>query len=245
MTHNDVMAGFCFSRKTFSYFDGARRHSADKDWFDAHRKQYTDHVEVPFTHLVLSLKEQLADSLPGIAFSPRRISKPLKRQTKDNDGPLVRSKATALFAETATSMFESNPGIYLSFGAGDQDNICACGLYMPSSRQIKELRPRFGIEHKRLKRILGSKDLRRYWTGLSGDLYKRFPKEFEESAPGSEFLWHKQFFLSRTSTREEVLRPDFIAETVDAITAAIPFLTWARDAVGIYRKPRPRHAELD
>ena len=245
MAHNDPMADFSFSRKTFTYFDGARRHSSDKEWFDAHRKQYAEHVEVPLTHLILSLKERLADSLPGVVFSPRRISKPLKRQSKGKEGPLLRPNATAYFAETATSMFESNPGIYLSFGATDEDNICGCGLYMPSSRQLKELRPRFGSDHQTLQRILTAKNFRKYWTGLSGDRYKRFPKEFEEGAPGSDYLWHKQFFLSRRPTREEVLQPDFIETTVDAVAAAIPFLTWTRNAVGIYRKPRPRHTELD
>lgn len=241
----ETMSDLRFTRKSFAYFDGARRHASEREWFEAHSAQYAEHVEVPFTHLILSLKERLADSLPGIAFSPRRISKPLKRQSKEKDGPLLRHKATAFFAETATSMFESNPGIYLSFGAQEEDNVCGCGLYMPSSRQVKELRPRFGSEHEALHRILHAKAFRRYWNGLSGDRYKRFPKEFDEAAPGSKYLWHKQFFLSRTPTREDVLQPDFIERTVEATAAAVPFLTWARQAVGLYRKPKPRYDEID
>lgn len=240
----ESMADFGFTRKTFAYFDGARRNASDRDWFNAHKAQYAEHVEVPLTHLILSLKEQLADALPGIVFSPRRISKPLKRQSKGKDGPLLRHKATAFFAETATSMFESNPGIYLSFGANEDDNICGCGLYMPSSRQVKELRPRFGTEHETLRRILHNRTFRKHWTGLSGDRYQRFPKDFDETAPGAEYLWHKQFFIGRTPTREDILQPDFIERTVKAMAAAVPFLTWTRGAVGIYRKPKPRHEEL-
>lgn len=241
------MGDLGFTRKTFAYFDGARRHGSDRAWFEAHKGQYAEHVEVPFTHLILSLKEQLADVLPGIVFSPRRISKPLKRQSKDKDkqGPLLRHKAAAFFAETATSMFESNPGIYLSFGANEDDNLCGCGLYMPSSRQFKELRPRFGTEHAALRRILQNKAFRRHWSGLSGDRYKRFPKDFDETAPGSEYLWQKQFFIGRTPSREDVLQPDFIERTVEAMAAAVPFLTWTRNAAGVYRKPKPRHEELD
>ncbi len=239
------MAAFNFTRKTFAYFDGAHRHAADREWFDVHKEQYVEHVEVPFTHLILSLRERLDGSLPGIVFSPRKISKPLKRQSKDNTGPLLRSKATAFFAETATSMFESNPGIYLSLGADEKDNICGCGLYMPSSRQVKELRPRFGTEHGALRRILGNKTFLKHWTGLSGDRYKRLPRDFEEPAPGSEYLWHKQFFLRRNPSREDVLQPDFIERTADAMAAAVPFLAWTRDAVGIYRKPRPQHVDFD
>lgn len=238
------MADLGFTPKTFAYFDGARRHASDREWFDAHKTQYEQHVEVPLTHLILSLKEQLSASLPGILFSPRRISKPLKRQSREKDGPLLRHKATAFFAETATSMFESNPGIYLSFGANQEDNVCGCGLYMPSSRQLKELRPRFGTEHETLRRILNNKTFRRHWTGLSGDRYKRFPKDFDETAPGAEYLWHKQFFIGSTPTREDVLQPGFTERTVESMAAAVPFLTWTRNAVGIYRKPKPRHEEM-
>ena len=239
------MSDLRFTRKTFAYFDGARRHASDRLWFDAHKKQYIEHVEVPFTYLILSFKERLADTLPGILFSPRKISKPLRRQSKGKDGALLRSKATAFFAETATSMFESNPGIYLSFGADENDNLCGCGLYQPSSRQTKELRPRFGSDHETLHRLLTAKDFRKYWTGLGGDRYKRFPKDFEENSPGSEYLWHKQFFLRKTLSRDDALQPGFMEETVEAMAAAIPFLMWTRKAVGIYRKPRPRHADFD
>ena len=243
----ETMAHLGFTRKSFAYFDGARRHAFDREWFDAHKAQYAEHVEVPLTHLIFSLKEQLAGALPGILFSPRKISKPLKRQnrvSKDKDGPLLRHNATAFFAETATSMFESNPGIYLSFGANEDDNVYGCGLYMPSSRQVKELRPHFGTERETLHRILHNRTFRKHWTGLSGDRYKRFPKDFDETAPGSEYLWQKQFFISRTPTRADVLQPEFIERTVEAMAAAVPFLTWTREAVGIYRKSKPRHEEL-
>lgn len=239
------MPDFGFTRKTFTYFDGAGRHSADRNWFEAHRQQYVEHVEVPFMHLILSLKEQLGEALPGIVFSQRKISKPLKRQSEDKVGPLLRPNVTAFFAETATSRFESNPGIYLSLGGKDDGNICGCGLYMPSSRQMKELRPRFGSDHERLRSILTAKNFRKHWTGLSGERYKRFPKDFAEESPGSEYLWQKQFFLSRTSSRDDVMQPGFIEETVDAVVAAVPFLTWTREAVGTYRKPRPGHADFD
>ena len=142
-------------------------------------------------------------------------------------------------------MFETNPGIYLSFGAADDGNICGCGLYMPSSRQMKALRPRFGSEYEALDRILHARDFRKHWNGLSGERYKRFPKEYKDGAPGSEYLRRKQFFIGKTPTREDVLQADFMERTVDALEAAVPFLTWTRQAVGVYRKPKPHDEELD
>ena len=228
---------FKFGSKTFVYFDGAREHASDRAWFDAHQALYVDAVEVPLTHLVNQLRERLAPALPGIGFSPRRIARPLLRKTRDTDGSVLRRNATAYFSEPATSMFEMNPGIYLSFGAGPDDNVIACGIYMPSGRQLKELRMRCSSESGTLRGILEEDLLRQQWGGLSGERYKRFPKGFDENAPGSEYLWHKQFFLRKQLSRRQVCSSGFIDDTVHAMVAALPFLTWTRNAVGIYRKP--------
>ena len=133
----------CFGPKTFAYFDGAKKHAADRPWFDGNRSLYEEAVEVPFSHLVSELREALAPAVAGVAFSARKLSKPLLRKAKGREGPVLRENATAYFAEQATSMFEMNPGIYLSFGAKPEDNVIGCGLYMPSARQIRQLRAQF------------------------------------------------------------------------------------------------------
>ena len=232
-----------FTKKTFAYFEGARRHGEDREWFEAHRSQYVEYVELPFTELILQLRERLSPMIPGIAFSPRRLSKPLRRQIQDKDVPLIRENAMASFAETATSRFESNPGLYLSVGAKPEDNVYGCGLYMPSGRQIRELRPRFGSDGEALKKILSARAFKKHWAGLTGERYKRFPKEFDENAAGAEYLWHKQFFLGRTVTRDDALDPEFFPRTVEAMAAAVPFLAWTRQAVGLYRKPKIFHED--
>ena len=239
------MQQFAFSRKTFAYFDRARRNSADRAWFETHREQYAEHVEVPMTHLVLELKRELGPLLPGIDFVPRKLSKPVMRKANDADGPVLRENVTASFAQTATSMFETNAGIYVSVGAKADDNVVGCGLYMPSSRQMKLLRPACLADHARLKGILAERKLKQAWGGLSGGRFTRFPKDFDEAAPGAEYLWYKQFFLGKDLSREDVMAADFIAKTTAALRAAVPFVQWIRNTVGVYKKPRVQDPECD
>jgi uncharacterized protein (DUF2461 family) len=232
-----VAAEFGFSRGTFAYFEAAARNAEDREWFDGHKAEYAEFVEVPLTHLVVELGRELGPLLPGVAFLPRKISKPVLRKGKEDGGPALRTNATAFFSETATSMFETNPGVYLSVGAGADDNILGCGLYMPSSRQIKALRPAFVTDFARVDAILKARDVKKHWDGLKGDRYVRFPKEFEEGVAGSEYLWHKQWLLSKHVSREEMMAPGFIDAAVKAFKAAVPFLTWTRETVGVYKKP--------
>ena len=186
---------------------------------------YAEHVEVPLTHLVMELKRELSPLLPGIDFSPRKIAKPMLRVSKGTDGPVVRDKVTAFFAEAATSMFETNPGIYLSLGASPDDSVYGCGMYMPSARQMRELRPKLCADFASFEAIMRSAGMKKHWNGLIGDTYQRFPKEFDQESPAAQYLWHKQFFIGKGLTRENVLRSDFIDETVAAFKAASPFLS--------------------
>ena len=228
---------FQFGPKTFAYFRGASKHASHRAWFEEHRSLYSEGVEMPFSHLVNELREALSPALPGIVFSPCKITKPLLRRMKDADGPALRQTATAYFSEPPTSMFEMNPGVYLSFGAKPEDNVVGCGLYMPSARQIRELRIRFATQTHELRSILQRKSLQAHWGGLSGDRYKRYPKDCDEDGPGSEFFWHKQFYLGKQFSREEICKSSFIHDTVQSLVVGLPFLTWTRNAVGLYRKP--------
>ena len=226
-----------FTKKTFAYFEAAARHKDDIAWFASHRKSYIEQVELPMTHLTMELKRALSPRLPGVEFSTRRISRPVLRSKAAAAAPLLRTKVKAFFSETPTSMFESNPGIYLSFGATEEDTVIGFGIYMPSSRQTKSLRPVFYIEHEQLDQLLSARPLLKHWKGLTGERYRRFPKEYDEHAPGAEFLWYKHFFMARHLSREEVCRPRFFNSVVAGFEAAVPLLTWTRRVVGVYRPP--------
>ena len=234
-----------FSSKTFAYFDGAKKNQHDRGWFESNRELYTDAVEVPFEHLVHLLHLRLAPSLPGISFSARKITKPVARAGKDASGPAHRLKTTASFSEKTTSMFESNPGFYVSLGADAEDNVIGCGLYMPSARQFRELRPRLALDPPELREILDEQALKAHWAGLSSEHFTRFPRGFDDAAPGAHYLRHRNWLLSKTLTRKAVAGPSFIEDTVEAFAAALPFLAWTRTAVGVYRKAKAGEELVD
>lgn len=57
--------------------------------------------------------------------------------------------------------------------------------------------------------ILTSKKLKARGGGLSGDVYKRFPKNFDEASPAAKFLKHKQLFLIQDLTRKKICDKNF------------------------------------
>ena len=73
-------------------------------------------------------------------------------------------------------MFETNPGIYLSLGAAPEDNVYACGMYMPSARQIRELRPKLCAEFASFEAITRSAGMKKHWNGLIGGQISALPQ---------------------------------------------------------------------
>lgn len=223
-----------FSKKSFDYFDRAKRNSKNKEWFLKHQPDFKENVFEPFAHLTERLNEEFSKELPQIPFLPRKISRPLRRNP-DEKGGIIRSSAYTYFSEKPTSQFEWNPGIYVSIGTKSDDNVLGLGLYMVSSRQMSLLRQALVDDFDEIDRILSSKKLKARWGRLSGELYKRFPKGFDESSEAAKYLRHKQFFLSQELTPKRVMQKNFAETLVADVECALPFLIWIRKTVGVYR----------
>lgn len=224
-----------FSPKTFSYFESAKQNKKKVDWFEKNKKPFEDHVKKPFEELTRLLNQNFGSELPGIDFLPRKISRPVRRNL-DEDGGLVRTNAMAYFSEKATSQFESNPGIYISVGATPNDNVMGVGLYMVSSRQMSLLRNAIVEDFEEIDTILSSKKLKKRWGDLSGDVYKRFPKGFDENSEPAKYLRHKQFFLGQELSKKQICDKKFFENIVRDVELSLSFLQWVRRKVGVYKR---------
>lgn len=224
-----------FSSKTFSYFEAAKRNKKKPEWFGKNRKDFDEHVKQPFEQLVRQMNQEFGSELPRIDFLPRKISRPVRRNP-DQDGGLIRTNATAFFSEKPTSQFEWNPGIYVSIGAQPEDNVMGLGLYMVSSRQMSLLRNAIVDDFDEIDSILSDKKLKKIWGPLSGEIYKRFPKGFDENSEPAKYLRHKQFFLGQDLTRKEICDKKFLSRVVRDVEVSLPFLKWVRAKVGVYNR---------
>lgn len=224
-----------FNKKTFTYFNGAVKHKNSKAWFEKNQELYQENVHKPMEAMVAKLAEEFGKDLPKIDILPRKISRPIKRN-QDPESGLLRSNSFISLAEKTTSMFESNPGIYFSVGLEPYGNILGIGLYQVSSRQMSLLRNGVTSDYSAFHKIITSKKLKSRLGGLSGETYKRFPKGYSEEQEGAEYLWHKQFFLSRELTQAQIFSQNFESEILKDIEVAIPFLQWTRKTVGTYKK---------
>lgn len=234
-----------FSRKTFQYFDLAKKNKKKKDWFTKNQELYETAVKEPYSILIREMEHRFADRLPRIVLSPRKISRPLRPKGKAEEHGYVKAGSMFFLSEKQTSMFEWNPGIYMHLGDEKDDNVIGMGLYGPSSRQIKRLRKALVADHKTMDKILADRKLKKYWGGLAPEMYKRFPRDYTEDVPGAKYLWYKQFFLRQQFNRKQVLAKDFAEHVLRSFEAGLPLFAWIREAIGIYNKRDKERMEED
>ncbi|MGZ3658219.1 MAG: DUF2461 family protein [Bdellovibrionota bacterium] len=234
-----------FTRKTFQYFDLAKKNKFKKGWFEKNKDLYEEAVKEPYSLLLQEIAARFSRRLPGIVISPRKISRPLRPAAKAEEHGYVKAGAMFYLSEKTTSMFEWNPGLYLHLGDEKEDNVIGMGLYGPSSRQIKRLRAAFVQDHELVDRLLADRKLKKYWKKPADEKYVRSPKDYSPENPAAKCLWYKQFFLRRQFTRREVLSKEFPNLVLKSFEAGIPFLTWIRESIGVYDRQEMERAKRD
>jgi uncharacterized protein (TIGR02453 family) len=225
-----------FTRKTFQYFDQAKKNKFKKGWFEKNKQQYAEAVKEPYSFLILEMARRFSEKLPGVVMNPRKIARPMRPAHKHEEHGYVKAGAMFFLSEKTTSQFEWNPGIYLHLGDEKADNMIGMGLYGPSSRQIKRLRKAFAKDYKTVDKILKNQKFKKYWGAPADEKYKRFPKDYSMDEAGAKYIWYKQFYVHRQFTRKEVMSKDFPELVMKSFEAAIPFYQWIRDAIGVYNR---------
>ena len=222
-----------FDQRTFKYFDLAAKDGQSREWFEENEDLYLDHVRKPMLSFVTNLWAEIDDELPGIEISAKKILRPVKPVNKIVPGDnAVKNYINVNFLEKENSRFEWNPGIYFQLSSVKDDNYVIVGLDRVTSRQLKLLREGFTVDYTRINSVLTNRKFKASWGELQGERYSRFPKSYQETQRGAEYLWQKQSYVAQQFTRKEVMAPDFSQKLVKDLKIAVPFLQWVRDTVG-------------
>ena len=224
-----------FNAKTFKYFTQAQKNKDDRQWFLDNKSLYEQSVRMPFEKLITEISMNLSHELPLIKINPKSVTRPLRNKNKAEKG-LVKDFSHITLWEKKASLFEWNPAIHIQFGANNDDNHYGVGLYMVSSRQMKCMRQALTEDFEGIKRILNNKAFKKTWGGFIGETYKRFPKGYDPEDKRNQYLWHKQFYVSKNLNRTQVKDKGLEKAIIKDLKTALPFFNWLRDAVGTYTK---------
>lgn len=217
------MAGF-FTRDLFDFL----RELADnnnREWFQANKDRYIEHVKEPFLEFITAVDPELAKINRNIVADPR-----------PNGGSMFRIYRDTRFAKDKTP-YKTNvgasfqvggkgvhgPGYYLHIEP--RESFVGGGMWMPDSSHTKMIRDRIVGKPNEWKKA------RKVFTPHDEYRLKRPPRGYDPDHPLIEDLKNKSFTGGTRLTQKEVCSPHFMKTFIEGCKEVTPLIEFLAKAV--------------
>lgn len=178
-----------FTKKTASFFRRLAKNNT-KEWFDAHKAEYEEHVLEPSRLFVLTMGDKLSKIAPKIVAEPK-VNKSLFRIHRDTrfskDKSPYKTHLGIWMWEGPLKRME-NSGFYFHLEPGNM--MLGVGIYMFPKEHLVAYRdsvvhPQHGAA---LSRVINSMDKAGYPVG--GQHYKMTPRGYDKEHKRAPLLLH-------------------------------------------------------
>jgi uncharacterized protein (TIGR02453 family) len=230
MAHVDEFRGF--TKKTLRFFQELAANN-NREWFNAHRRDYDEHVLEPARAFVLAMGRQLQHLTPGIRVSPRP------------DGSLFRIYRDTRFSQDK-SPYKTHMGIFFWEGNGPRMEssgyyfhleppqlMLGTGLYAFSRTQLTVFRravldPDYGPELAAALKKIGTLP----GVSLGGEHYKRLPPGTDPGQANAGLLRHNGLYAGwETNVPDAFYSPALIGYCLEKYRPLEPLHRWLNNLV--------------
>ncbi len=231
-----------FTPELFRFFRELREHNR-KEWFEANRGRYEEHVLEPSRIFVLAFRWQLRRISPHFQAEPRIRGGSLFRIHNNRrfhpDRPPYKVHAGIQFRHTAGGDVHA-PGFYLHLEpeggpgeyGGDAGCMAAMGVWRPDRETLTSIRDAIVADPAGWKRASRAPAFRSALE-LGGDALKRGPAGYDREHPMIEDLKRKDFVASTDLAEAEVVADGFVERFADLCRAGTPFMAWLCQAADV------------
>lgn len=199
----------------------------NKDWFDAHKKEY-ETLRKEWISFVGESITAVSTFHPAIAsLDPKkcifRINRDI-RFSKDKS-PYKNNFGMSL---NPGGKNEDFCGYYLHIQPGNC--FIAGGAYMPAPERLSAIRQEIDYNFPAFQKIVTAKDFKARFGALSGDKLVRPPKGYEADNPAIDFLKHKGFIAEHKVSDKEICDPGFMKTFIKSAQTMKPLLDFLNEA---------------
>lgn len=221
-----------FTAETFTFLRDLADHN-ERDWFQANKNRYDDHVKDPALRFIVDVGEELRTISPHFRADPRANGGSLFRIYRDTrfskDKTPYKTHTGIQFRHEAGNDAHA-PGFYLHIAPDEL--FVGVGTWRPDSASLRRIRETIVDDPDRWVAVRDDSDFRAVFE-LAGESLVRAPRGFDPAHPLIDDLRRKDFVASCSLTRDDVLAPDFRDTFMARCRAAAPFQRWLCGAVGV------------
>jgi len=179
-----------FSDKTIKFLRALKRNNR-REWFNAHKDEYEQHVRQPMAAMVERLAEDFRGFAPELVASPRLSMYRIYRDTRFSDNKTPYKTHIAAVFPTRGLLKHEGAGLY--FHISPDEVWIGGGMYAPQPAQLYAVREHIAGNFAELRAIVESPGFRRHVGQLEGEKLTRVPRGFARDHAAAEYLKHRHF----------------------------------------------------
>ncbi len=219
-----------FRPATFAFLRDLREHN-DREWFQANKSRYTQHVLEPALEFVRSFAPELQRISPHFQAVAKPVGGSLLRIYRDtrfrrDKTPYNTSVSMSFRHESAAS--PHSPAFYLHLEPGDC--FVGVGIWRPDTATARQIRQSIAADPSAWKRAVGAKFSAAYELG--GESYKRPPADIDARHPLIADLSRKSFVGMAPLTQGSVTSAAFVGEFARMCRSGAPLVRFLCEALG-------------
>jgi len=177
-----------FTPATLKFLRALKRNNR-REWFNAHRDAYENHVRQPMTTIVEQLAEDFRAFAPELVASPRLSMYRIYRDTRfsENKAP-YKTHVAAVFPTRGLAKHE---GAGLYFHVSPTEVWIGGGMYAPQPPQLHAVREHIAADIHRLRKIVDAPAFKQ--IAIEGDRLQRVPRGFAPDHEAADYLKYRNF----------------------------------------------------
>jgi uncharacterized protein (TIGR02453 family) len=209
----------CFSDQTLKFLRALKRNNR-REWFNAHKDEYEEHVRQPMAAMVERLAEDFRAFAPELVASPKVSMYRIYRDTRfsENKTP-YKTHVAAVFPTRGLSKHE---GAGLYFHISPEEVWVGGGMYSPQPAQLYAVREHIAGNVRELRKIVESPGFRRHVGQLEGEKLTRVPRGFAKDHEAAEYLKHRHFIAGAGFPPALAASPKMYASLLTIFRQVIP-----------------------
>ena len=212
-----------FSDASFKFLRGLARHN-EREWFQAHKAEYDEHVRGPFQLLLTDLQPVLAGVSEHYRSEPKTVGGSLFRIQRDtrfaNDKtPYKTWQGARLFHERGRQV--EAPSFYLHLQPGNC--FIASGLWHPEPDSLRRIRHFILDNPGSWKAAAHEPKFRRRFDLDEDEMLVRMPRGFPDDFEFAHDLRRKNFVALRAIGDEAMTGPRLLKTLETDLSGLAPF----------------------
>jgi uncharacterized protein (TIGR02453 family) len=227
-----------FTPAAFTFLKGLKRNNR-REWFEAHRADYTHHILEPLRAVAAELDVRFARLAPEYEAGKRSLFRIYRdvRFSKDKS-PYKTHAALWVYHRSpgrgVGKEIDGGAGFYLHLEPGA--SIVAGGLWMPPRHSLNRIRDVLADDHKAFTRIVTAPAFVKRFGGLTDDepgvKLKRMPRGFAEDHPAARWLRYNSFTCSVAYSDKDMLSGALLDRAMKDYALMLPLCRWLNRALG-------------